>query len=82
MDKKEKESLKPKTRRAFLKRFEEQNDLSDPYHDAEPEIKEAAHRIIQILKKEDFTYTEAYASLQYAYNKLKFESNFVKLPKD
>lgn len=36
-------------------------------------------QIVCLIKKEDITYDEAYASLQYAYNKLKFESNFVKI---
>lgn len=36
-------------------------------------------QLVQLIKKEGITYDEAYASLQYAYNKLKFESNFVKI---
>lgn len=35
--------------------------------------------IIDELKKEGITYSQAYASLQYVYDKLKYESNFLKL---
>lgn len=37
-------------------------------------------KIISLLKKENLTYEEAYGSLQYAYDLLKYESNFLKLP--
>lgn len=35
--------------------------------------------IVDLLKKEDITHDEAYASLQYAYNLIKYESNFLNL---
>lgn len=40
---------------------------------------EVGKQLVRLIKKEGITYDEAYASLQYAYNKLKFESNFVKI---
>ncbi|GAX06985.1 hypothetical protein IWT25_02333 [Secundilactobacillus pentosiphilus] len=36
-------------------------------------------KIVQLLKKEDVTYDDAYASLQYAYELLKYKSNFINL---
>lgn len=36
-------------------------------------------QITDLLKEKDLTYDGAYASLQYAYNLLKYESNFLKL---
>jgi hypothetical protein len=40
---------------------------------------EAGDKIVELLKKEDLTHDSAYASLQYAYNKIRYESNFLKL---
>ncbi|MCT4383936.1 hypothetical protein [Lacticaseibacillus paracasei] len=39
-----------------------------------------AVKIVNLIKKEGMTYEEAYASLQDAYNQLKYESNFVQIP--
>lgn len=36
-------------------------------------------KIVQLLKKEELTYEDAYASLQHAHNILRYESNFVAL---
>ncbi|MCH3989849.1 MAG: hypothetical protein LKF01_00305 [Lactobacillus sp.] len=72
---------KPKTRKEYLINFAEQNDLSKIYQNHET-IQKTGEKIIEALQKEGLTYTEAYASLQYAYNKLKFESNFVTIPKE
>ena len=60
----------------YLKKFERENPVSDLFS---KEVKKAGNKVVETLKKEDLTYDEAYASLQYAYNKLKFESNFLKL---
>lgn len=60
----------------YLKDFERQNPVSDIFG-KESEL--VGNKIIQLMKKEDLTYDQAYASLQYAYNKIKFESNFLKL---
>ena len=43
-------------------------------------IPSVGDEIIEVLKKRELTYEEAYASLQYAHNKLEYESNFIKLP--
>lgn len=45
----------------------------------ERHIKVSGQKVIEILKKEGLTYEDAYASLQYAYDKIKYESNFLKL---
>lgn len=63
----------------YLKKFERENSVSDLFS---KKAEKAGNKVVETLKKEDLTYDEAYASLQYAYNKLKFESNFLKLPKD
>lgn len=42
----------------------------------------ASIEIVNLIKKEGMTYEEAYASLQDAYNQLKYESNFVQIPRD
>jgi hypothetical protein len=39
-------------------------------------------KLVNLIKKEGMTYEEAYASLQDAYNQLKYESNFVQIPQD
>ncbi|HDT6575771.1 hypothetical protein [Bacillus sp. Fil] len=43
------------------------------------EIQRIGEGIVNQLKKEEITYDEAYASLDYAYQLLKYQSNFVKL---
>lgn len=35
--------------------------------------------LVELIKEKRLTYVEAYASLEYAYKQLKFESNFVKI---
>lgn len=64
------------TKDEYLKKFTRQNEVSDLFG---KEIVGIGNKIIQLMKKEDITYEQAYASLQYAYNKLKFESNFLKI---
>ncbi|WP_318531390.1 hypothetical protein [Limosilactobacillus reuteri] len=64
------------TKDEYLKKFARQNEVSDLFG---KEIVGIGNKIIQLMKKEDITYEQAYASLQYAYNKLKFESNFLKI---
>ena len=63
----------------YLKRFERENPVETLFS---KKAEQAGNEAVETLKKKDLTYDEAYASLQYAYNKLKFESNFLKLPKD
>lgn len=46
------------------------------------ELPQVAKRIIDEIKKEEgLTYVGAYAALELVYNRLKFEANFVALPK-
>ncbi|WP_311873153.1 hypothetical protein, partial [Enterococcus avium] len=60
---------------AYLKKFDRENDLSEL---GWGESKRYGEEIVKLLQeKEDLTYEEAYASLQYAYNLLKYNSNFV-----
>lgn len=62
---------------AYLKKFNRENDLSVLGWD---ESKNHGEEIVQLLQgKEGLTYEQAYASLQYAYNLLKYNSNFVEL---
>lgn len=68
-------------RENYLKKFRAENDLTGIFSDAK-EIEKAGKQIVEIIKKEDLTYEQAYASLQYAYNLLKYRSNFVKVSKD
>lgn len=63
----------------YLKKFERENPVENLFSE---KAEQAGNEVVTTLKKEGLTYDEAYASLQYAYNKLKFESNFLKLPKD
>lgn len=60
---------------AYLQKFDRENDLSELGWD---DSKRYGEDIVQLLQgKEGLTYEEAYASLQYAYNLLKYNSNFV-----
>lgn len=61
---------------AYLTRFKRENSVSDLFSD---NTQESGEKIVSLLKKEDLTYDDAYASLQYAYDKIKYESNFLKL---
>lgn len=40
---------------------------------------EAGEKILKLMKSRGLTYEQAYASLQYVYETLKYESNFVKV---
>lgn len=63
-------------REFYLKQFERENPVSTVFSGA---TKSTGDEIVKLMKKEDLTYDEAYGSLQYAYNKIKYESNFLKL---
>ena len=66
-------------RERYLSKFERNNSLSEfGVTDIE---KHVGTMIVNLMKKEDITYDTAYASLQYAYNLLRYESNFLQLPK-
>ena len=43
------------------------------------QVAEAGKQIVELLKKEDLTHDQAYASLQYAYNLIQYQANFLKL---
>lgn len=59
---------------AYLKKFNRENELSELGWD---ESKTCGEEIVKLLQeKEGLTYEQAYASLQYAYNLLKYTSNF------
>lgn len=61
----------------YLKEFREANDLQGMgFNESDSNVGE---KIVDLLKKEDLTHEDAYASLQYAYNLIKLESNFLKL---
>ncbi|WP_129045039.1 hypothetical protein [Companilactobacillus metriopterae] len=45
-------------------------------------ISKIGNQIVEIMKKEGITYEDAYACLQYSYNRIKFESNYLKLYED
>lgn len=60
----------------YLKKFNRENPVMDLFSEKSEEV---GKQLVRLIKKEGITYDEAYASLQYAYNKLKFESNFVKI---
>ncbi|WP_431814613.1 hypothetical protein [Limosilactobacillus portuensis] len=60
----------------YLKKFKRENPVMDLFSKKSEDV---GKQLVQLIKKEGITYDEAYASLQYAYNKLKFESNFVKI---
>lgn len=60
---------------AYLQKFDRENDLSELGWD---DSKRYGEDIVKLLEdKEGLTYEEAYASLQYAYNLLKYKSNFI-----
>lgn len=64
------------TKEEYLKDFQRANPVMDLFG---KEAKHLGNEIVSLMKKEGITYEQAYASLQYAYNELKFESNFLKL---
>lgn len=64
------------TKEEYLRDFQRANPVMDSFGEGS---KHLGNEIVSLMKKEGITYEQAYASLQYAYNKLKFESNFLKL---
>lgn len=62
---------------AYLQKFNREND---PAELGWGDSKKCGEEIVRLLQeKEGLTYEEAYASLQYAYNLLRYNSNFVLL---
>ena len=68
---------KETVRENYLKKFRRENRMIDDYF-GKGTI-EVGDKIVELLKKEDLTHDGAYAGLQYAYNKIRYESNFLKL---
>jgi len=67
----------------FLREFKFQELNIERAFEEEPEQSkkfiEIAEDIVEILKVEELTYEQAYATLQQAYNQLKYEANFLKI---
>lgn len=61
----------------YLEKFKRENQPDELFNDTN--IESTGKMIVDILKKEDLTHEQAYASLQFAYNLIKYESNFLKL---
>lgn len=61
----------------YLQEFKKENDPAEKCFDVD--VKEISEEVVSIMRKRGLTYEEAYAVLQYSYNKLKFESNFIHL---
>lgn len=66
-------------RNRYLKEFKRQNNMNDFGIPSEKNISKIGNQILDELKKEDLTHDEAYVCLQYIYNKIQYESNFLKL---
>ena len=68
---------KETARQHYLENFKRENDkVSDLF---ESDIDKVGTEIVDLLKEKDLTHEQAYASLQYAYNLIKYESTFLKL---
>jgi len=67
---------KDNTRSLYLEKFRRNNEVSDLFGE---KVEEVGTKIVDFMKKEDLTHDDAYASLQYAYNLIKYEANFLKL---
>ncbi|WP_368740039.1 hypothetical protein [Enterococcus faecalis] len=61
----------------YLSKFKRNNDFEKLGFSKEAE--KAGKVILEELKNRDLTYDDAYASLQWAYNKLRYESNFISI---
>ena len=68
---------KETARQHYLENFKRENDkVSDLFGS---DIDKVGTEIVDLLKEKDLIHEQAYASLQYAYNLIKYESNFLKL---
>ncbi|MYU61081.1 hypothetical protein FYN00_09635 [Lactobacillus salivarius] len=68
---------KETARQHYLENFKRENDKASDLF--ESDIDKVGTEIVDLLKEKDLTHEQAYASLQYAYNLIKYESNFLKL---
>lgn len=64
------------TKREHLRNFRREEEVGNLFGE---EVEGIGKSIIDLIKKEGITYEQAYASLQFAYDTLKFESNFVQV---
>lgn len=62
-------------RKSYLTKFKRENEPALMFERSN----KVGEKIVDLMKKEDLTHDQAYASLQYAYNLIKYESNFLKL---
>lgn len=67
---------KDDARNRYLEKFQRENQVNDVFDE---DVENTGTKIVELMKKEDLTHDQAYASLQYAYNLIKYESNFLKL---
>lgn len=63
-------------RHLFLKDFQDVDDVNRLDF---PEGNEIGDLIVSLLKEKNLTYQEVYMGLQYAYNKLHYETNYLEL---
>lgn len=63
-------------RHLYLENFPDVDDLNSMNFEAGSDIGE---EVVSLLKQKGLTYQEAYMSLQYAYNKLRYETNLLQL---
>jgi hypothetical protein len=61
----------------YLDKFQRENKIANELFSRE--INHISAKLVELLKEEDLTLEQAYASLQYAYNLIKYESNFLRL---
>ncbi|MGM0122103.1 hypothetical protein IGK56_002294 [Enterococcus sp. AZ152] len=64
-------------RKNYLKEFKRENHPAGAFFGNMVDC--VGTEIVNLLKEKDLTYDQAYASLQYAYNLIKYQSNFLKL---
>lgn len=67
---------KETAREQYLEKFRRENRAIDLFGE---DVKSIGIEIVNLFKEKDLTHDQAYASLQYAYNLIKYESNFLKL---
>jgi hypothetical protein len=64
------------SRHLYLEKFPDVDDMNRLNF---PNGNELGDSIVDLIKEKSLTYQEAYMGLQYAYNKLHYETNFLKL---